>query len=185
MLAHAAHMALAMLCCPEKLQILAHHEANFVREYEYLLNHPSHADIPTLQTLITQNIDGLSTRALNDVLANLKRDQNKSSEVSMIYEMHGRLFDTICTSCERVETDYTPSLCSALSETQSGPEMNNPREIPVHLLPRCKQCGGLLRPGVVWFDEKPRHMSEIWSLVDKADMCLVIGTSNTVKRIPK
>ncbi|KAI0095213.1 DHS-like NAD/FAD-binding domain-containing protein [Irpex rosettiformis] len=159
---NAAHMALAMLCCPDMLQVLAPSQANF--------------------TLITQNIDGLSTRALKDVLA--KRDgERQDSQPSMIYEMHGRLFDIICTTCSHIETNYDPSLCPALSETQQNcsNDKNTCADIPLELLPRCAKCGGLLRPGVVWFDEKPRHLTQIWSLVDKADMCLVIGTSNTVQ----
>jgi len=42
-------------------------------------------------------------------------------------------------------------------------------------------CGALARPGVVWFDEKPYKLDEINSLVYKADLCLVIGTSSTVR----
>lgn len=55
------------------------------------------------------------------------------------------------------------------------------RDIPVDQLPRCRQCHELARPGVVWFGEKPYHLDEINSLVFKADMCLVIGTSSTVR----
>ncbi|KAL1667454.1 DHS-like NAD/FAD-binding domain-containing protein, partial [Schizophyllum commune] len=56
-------------------------------------------------------------------------------------------------------------------------------EIPPSNLPRCKKCGGLARPGVVWFGEleMPYFLDEINSLVFKADMCLVVGTSATVR----
>ncbi|KAK0228665.1 DHS-like NAD/FAD-binding domain-containing protein, partial [Armillaria fumosa] len=41
-------------------------------------------------------------------------------------------------------------------------------------------CDGILRLGVVWFEESPRHLWEIWDVVNQADICLVIATSFTV-----
>lgn len=57
------------------------------------------------------------------------------------------------------------------------------RAIPLSELPRCTKCGALARPGEVWFGEAAMHMDEILKLVDEADMCLVVGTSSTV-RVP-
>jgi NAD-dependent deacetylase len=49
-------------------------------------------------------------------------------------------------------------------------------------LPRCDDCGGLLRPAVVWFGEP--LAPEIWtaaeSAVRAADLLLVVGTSALV-----
>jgi NAD-dependent deacetylase sirtuin 5 len=55
-------------------------------------------------------------------------------------------------------------------------------EISPNDLPRCEKdgCGGLLRPGVVWFGESIPGLNAIESLVEEADMCLVIGTSSVV-----
>ncbi|KAH7879104.1 DHS-like NAD/FAD-binding domain-containing protein [Lentinula edodes] len=105
-------------------------------------------------TLITQNIDGLS-----------------NIPESHIYEMHGRVLDTLCTQCSNLRHDGKKLL------------MVRDHPIPVDELPHCEQpeCGGLLRPGVVWFDEVPRNSREIWRKVDEADLCLVIGTSSTVQ----
>lgn len=47
-------------------------------------------------------------------------------------------------------------------------------------LPRCAKCGALARPGVVWFGEQPWYLEDIETLVSKADMCIVVGTSSTV-----
>ncbi|KAI0347960.1 DHS-like NAD/FAD-binding domain-containing protein [Trametopsis cervina] len=151
-----AHMALAMLCCPDMLQVLAP-QASF--------------------TLITQNVDGLSIKALNGVLE--KRGEGHETKTSNIYEMHGCLMDTICTVCGRTETNYDESLCPALSIVESVGE--DTQSIPLEDLPRCATCGGLLRPGIVWFGETPHDIRKIWSVVDEADMCLVIGTSSTVQ----
>lgn len=128
------------------------------------------------KTLITQNVDGLSIKALNDVLE--KRGEGHETKTSTIYEMHGCLMDTICTVCGRTETNYDESLCPALSIVESVGE--DTQSIPLEDLPRCATCGGLLRPGIVWFGETPHDIRKIWSVVDEADMCLVIGTSSTV-----
>ncbi|KAI0684752.1 DHS-like NAD/FAD-binding domain-containing protein [Cytidiella melzeri] len=156
-----AHMALAMLCCPDMLHVLAP-QAQF--------------------TLITQNIDGLSTRALNDVLE--KRGGSESLKTSTIYEMHGRLTDTVCTDCGHKEANHSASLCPALaaSRPSSGARDEDVApDIALENLPRCRRCNGLLRPGIIWFGETPRDIRKIWSAVDEADMCLVIGTSSTVQ----
>ena len=60
------------------------------------------------------------------------------------------------------------------------------KSTPLELLPRCKQqskgvaCGGLLRPGVVWFGETIPHLTRLESLIAECDLILVIGTSSTV-----
>jgi NAD-dependent deacetylase len=47
--------------------------------------------------------------------------------------------------------------------------------------PRCPHCGGLLRPGVVWFGEPipPEALSASLDALD-CDVCLVVGTSSVV-----
>jgi NAD-dependent deacetylase len=52
-------------------------------------------------------------------------------------------------------------------------------EIP----PRCPSCGGLLRPGVVWFGENlPEDaLQTAWIAAETADMFLSIGTSTLVE----
>ncbi|KJA24512.1 hypothetical protein HYPSUDRAFT_135917 [Hypholoma sublateritium FD-334 SS-4] len=121
-------------------------------------------------TLITQNVDGLKTVA--------------ASEQPDLIEMHGRLFDVQCTNkkCQYTLFDTTSPVCEALSGTEELVEHGTlDPEIDQSTLPRCSKCGDLARPGVVWFGEIPRHMKEIDKLVQKADLCLVIGTSSTVQ----
>ncbi|KAJ3905764.1 DHS-like NAD/FAD-binding domain-containing protein [Lentinula edodes] len=170
-----AHVSLAMLCIPELLHHLAS-DAEF--------------------TLITQNIDGLSVRAYEDALkhhqgtlgpsifsynGSMNTTITKNVPESHIYEMHGRVLDTLCTQCSNLRHDGKSPLCPALAHARTFNDPYHP--IPVDELPHCEQpeCGGLLRPGVVWFDEVPRNSREIWRKVDEADLCLVIGTSSTVQ----
>lgn len=102
-----------------------------------------------------------------------------------ILEMHGKIYDVKCTACDYCSEDRTDPLCPALGAADASfkdYQDAGSREIniPIDELPRCPACGALARPGVVWFGEKPYHLDEINSIVYKADMCLVIGTSSTV-----
>lgn len=57
-------------------------------------------------------------------------------------------------------------------------------QIPPAELPQCPKCGGLLRPGVVWFGESLPHDTiravDEWIEEAPVDLILVIGTSSKV-----
>lgn len=137
-------------------------------------------------------MDGLSTRALAEVQSALPVSEPESSSESppsqpQILEMHGRVFDVLCTSqaCRHCETVPTSPICSALSGTEELVESGVIEPIIDKAdLPRCSQCGDLARPGVVWFGEQPHHIPVIDKLVDQATLCLVVGTSSTVSFDP-
>lgn len=93
-----------------------------------------------------------------------------------MFEMHGRVLDTLCTGCGDLEHSDSSPLCQALVSSDLH---GLGREVTLDDLPHCAHCGALLHPGVVWFEELPRHSREIW-VVDAADLCLVIGTSSIV-----
>ncbi|GBE78763.1 NAD-dependent protein [Sparassis crispa] len=156
---NAGHIALAVLCVPENLRIVAP-LARF--------------------TIITQNIDGLDICALKEVIAKRVQDHHFVAPLStsQIFEIHGRVVDTLCTVCGHRESRTESPLCQALKNVPFRSETYIPEED----LPHCCQpgCGGLLRPGVVWFDEVPHHLKDVYRVVDEADLCLVIGTSSTV-----
>jgi NAD-dependent deacetylase len=79
-----------------------------------------------------------------------------------VYHLHGDIWLLRCTSCGREERN---------------------REAPLpELPPRCR-CGGLLRPGVVWFGESlPRDAWEAAAeAAEHAGIFLVIGTSALVQ----
>lgn len=75
--------------------------------------------------------------------------------------LHGDLWTLRCTGCGAEREDRTVPLA----------------ELP----PRCA-CGGLLRPGVVWFGESlPEGVLErAFSALEEADVLLVVGTSAVV-----
>lgn len=134
-------------------------------------------------------MDGLSTRALDEVQSALPVADSSSSPESppssqpQILEMHGRVLDVLCTSakCGHNETVPRSPICPVLSGTEELVEggVIEPT-IDKADLPRCSQCGALARPGVVWFGERPQHIPTIDKLVDKATLCIVVGTSSTV-----
>ncbi|QRW27496.1 NAD-dependent histone deacetylase SIR2 [Rhizoctonia solani] len=142
-------------------------------------------------TLITQNVDGLSLRA-QDALGSESLDNVGTSNLNQgqIIEMHGRLLETLCTKCKHRNLDTRSPICPALAGTELRTEavMDDAgkrvpeAEISPNDLPRCGKdgCGGLLRPGVVWFGESIPRLNAIESLVEEADMCLVVGTSSVV-----
>lgn len=83
-----------------------------------------------------------------------------------VYQLHGDILETLCTNCKGVD-DLEMSLVE--SDMTEG------------TLPRC-QCGGLLRPNVVWFGEFPweEAVEAVRSELPAADLLLEVGTSGTV-----
>ncbi|RDX53174.1 DHS-like NAD/FAD-binding domain-containing protein [Lentinus brumalis] len=136
--------------------------------------------------LITQNVDGLSRRALDQIAEmhpELAEEIRSAAVEDSLLEMHGRLFDVVCTSskCGHREHNLDSPVCPALAGTENVFAQNQPEpHIDVVDLPKCKKCGSLARPGVVWFGEIPWHLREIDVEVRKADLCIVVGTSSKV-----
>ncbi|CAE6419949.1 unnamed protein product [Rhizoctonia solani] len=168
---NAAHRALASLALPSV-------QARLLPSLE------SRA-IPPL--LVTQNFDGLSVRALNDLEPDLDPDQMSTARTRLI-EMHGSAFRTVCLQCKCTKSHSEPLSCPAFDDGYVVPENE---DIPVEDLPKCGgrewagsnrygRCGGLLRPGVVWFGEAPEQQGEIARVFNWADVLLVVGTSAVV-----
>ncbi|KAI0723340.1 DHS-like NAD/FAD-binding domain-containing protein [Earliella scabrosa] len=137
-------------------------------------------------TLITQNVDGLSRRALERVAEDspeLADEVHSPAVQNATLEMHGRLMDVVCTSssCGHREHILDSPVCPALAGSENVFVRDEPEpEIDVKDLPKCRKCGSLARPGVVWFGERPWYLDEIDELVEEADLCIVVGTSSTV-----
>ena len=134
-------------------------------------------------TLITQNVDGLSIKADKQIQAN---EPPAADEQPRLIEIHGRLFDVLCTSgdCDHVEFNTSSPICEGLSGTEAHVAAGDlDPEIPIASLPRCAKCGSLARPGVVWFGEMPHKLDEIDEIAAKADLCLVVGTSSTARSL--
>jgi len=134
-------------------------------------------------TLITQNVDGLSPRALEQVRNALPVSESQPPSQPQTLEMHGRVPDVLCTSesCGHSELVLRSPICAALGGTEHLVEQGVIEPIIDEAdLPRCTKCGALARPGVVWFGEEPHYLPIIDRLVDQANLCLVVGTSSTV-----
>lgn len=78
-----------------------------------------------------------------------------------VLEFHGSLWTLRCLGCGRETENHVT---------------------PLPPLPACGVCGGLLRPGVVWFGEAidPDVMRASVDAVDDCDLLLVVGTSGLV-----
>ncbi|KAJ7144958.1 sirtuin [Mycena crocata] len=115
-----------------------------------------------------QNMDALCSR----VLWSFSEADKTAAEKCII--------ETRCTSCAHVRRAYTPTPCSAALDNAARDAAPAAIDIPIDQLPRCGgpgcttsrygRCGGLLRPGVVWFGER----------MNWCDLLLLVGTSTTV-----
>jgi NAD-dependent deacetylase len=79
-----------------------------------------------------------------------------------LLEIHGNLWKVRCTQCHAVTLDMSSNMGA---------------------LPKCRECGGLLRPHVVWFGES-LDSALLNRAVEAARSCqvmLVIGTSAVVQ----
>ena len=112
-------------------------------------------------TLITQNVDGLHERA-NACLASGPETGRRAER---LIRLHGSIWHVRCwNACAGGRHDWR-------DDTAPFPD----------LPPRCPHCGGLVRPGVVWFGEGLDP-----DIVDRAnaatacEVFLTIGTSAIV-----
>jgi len=108
--------------------------------------------VPQL-TLITQNVDDLHERA-------------GSREV---IHLHGSLHRPRCFACAREPAEPLP----APDEPEAGRRLEPPR---------CRHCGGRLRPGVVWFGESlpGDALRAAFAAARACDLLLSVGTSGVV-----
>lgn len=79
-----------------------------------------------------------------------------------ILELHGNIWKVRCTKCGTITKN---------------------RDVPIEILPGCGDCGGLLRPHIVWFGEALPYdvLSAAYSALGRCDLLLVIGTSGIVQ----
>lgn len=78
-----------------------------------------------------------------------------------VLEIHGNIWKVRCISCGKEEFSY---------------------EVPLGEIPPKCECGGILRPGVVWFGESlPQDaLSKSFEALKNADVVMVVGTSGIV-----
>ncbi len=127
--------------------------------------------------VITQNVDGLHIAAGSDP----------------VIELHGRLADVVCLDCGQrtSRADYQERL-SALNPGVVGELTGHPEALPDgdaivdnwsgFTVAPCANCGGVLKPDVVFFGESvPQdRVNASYRLVDAADALVVAGSSLAV-----
>ncbi len=90
-------------------------------------------------------------------------DLHRAAGNTNIIELHGNIWRARCTQCSYAEEN---------------------RDVPLKEVPlKCKACGGLLRPGVVWFDDNiplPTIDACLMS-IEYSDVMLIVGTSGLVE----
>jgi len=130
------------------------------------LPNPAHVAIAELArhvpqlTVVTQNVDDLHERA-------------GSTDV---VHLHGSLHAPRCLACGRPHV-----LPPGVPEEPEGGRRLCP--------PSCDQCGGPVRPGVVWFGEElpQRDLHRAFAAAHECDLMFAVGTSGVVQpaaRIP-
>ena len=88
-------------------------------------------------------------------------DLHERAGSQRVHHMHGSLFASRCEKCELPFQDRN------LYESAAD-------------LPICKECGGHIRPHIVWFGEIPLELDQIYGELARATRLLVVGTSGSV-----
>jgi NAD-dependent deacetylase len=136
------------------------------RTWQTRLNHPGRQAQPNaghlalvelerrdkLDTLITQNIDGLHHAA--------------GSDPERIVEIHGNMREVVCMACgERAPMER------ALARVQAGEED-----------PPCRSCGGILKSATISFGQNlvREDLMRAEAAVQRCDMVLAVGSTLSV-----
>jgi NAD-dependent SIR2 family protein deacetylase len=129
--------------------------------------------------LITQNVDGLHERA-------------GSREV---VALHGRIADVVCLACRAVTSraalhrrleELNPTFAATYADAQVRPDGDvELDETEGFVLAGCRECGGVLKPHVVFFGEnvpadRVARCYEAVEALTPDDALLVAGSSLTV-----
>ena len=106
--------------------------------------------------VVTQNVDDLHERAGTPCVTHL----------------HGSLFSPRCFACGRGAKGELSE--SVIEEPEEGRRVEPPR---------CRHCGGKMRPGVVWFGERlpEAEFKHATSVSQQCDVLIVVGTSGVVE----
>jgi NAD-dependent SIR2 family protein deacetylase len=126
-----------------------------------------------IDTLITQNVDGLHHRAGS----------------RKVIDLHGRLASVRCLDCGSVTSRHSwqKRLAGANPGWNGNAEFFVPdgdaqleeENVSTFAVPGCHSCGGVVKPDVVFFGENvPRaRVASALEATDRADALLVVGSS--------
>jgi NAD-dependent SIR2 family protein deacetylase len=129
--------------------------------------------------LITQNVDGL----------------HEAAGSRRLVALHGRIADVVCLSCRRttrrarlaermasVNPGYAEAHAGAVTRPDGDVDLDDTADFVV---PACDDCGGVLKPDVVFFGENvpAARVQRCYDVVDSLtpdDALLAVGSSLTV-----
>lgn len=129
-----------------------------------------------LTGVVTQNVDGLHTRAGS----------------VRVTELHGALADVVCLSCGRVcarddvqerlaraNPGFQEAAARALAHAPDGDVDLDDALVEGFVSVACAACEGALKPRVVFFGENVdrRVLDDAWRVVDESQALLVLGSS--------
>lgn len=127
----------------------------------------------TVIGVITQNVDGLHQKAGSN----------------QVIDLHGRLDRVVCLSCgalfpraavhERIRMANPDWHAQAQIINPDGDAVIAEEFLETFVPVDCEQCGGMLKPDVVYFGERvpqPR-VDDSYALIEKATSLLVLGSS--------
>jgi NAD-dependent SIR2 family protein deacetylase len=129
-----------------------------------------------LAGIITQNVDGL----------------HQAAGAQRVIELHGSLYRVVCLGCgqrtsraalhERLRAANPGWAATATALSPDGDAVLADEEAARFRIADCQDCGGLLKPDVVFFGENvPRaRVQECYVLTGRARALLVLGSSLTV-----
>jgi NAD-dependent SIR2 family protein deacetylase len=138
---------------------------------------PAHLALAALEAagrvgrLVTQNVDGLHQRAGS----------------RRTVDLHGRLDTVECLGCgARVRRDDVQALLESWNAEFAAPAPARPDgdagvggDLEDFRVPDCRDCGGVLKPAVVFFGENVpgARVEEVLAALEGADALLVVGSS--------
>jgi NAD-dependent SIR2 family protein deacetylase len=142
---------------------------------------PGHHALAALdpELLITQNVDGL----------------HEAAGSRRLVALHGRIAEVVCLSCRRTTSRArleermdaaNPGFAEAHASVTTRPDGDvDLDETAGFVVPDCEECGGVLKPDVVFFGENvpPARVQRCYDAVDSltpAGALLVVGSSLTV-----
>lgn len=128
-----------------------------------------------VRTLVTQNVDGL----------------HRAAGSRTVIDLHGRIDRVICLRCGDLSTrlhlhqrlDAANPDFAEHADVRSAPDGDVELEdTSGFALVACRNCGGALKPDVVFFGENvPKaRVERVYTAMDAADALLVAGSSLTV-----
>ena len=101
-------------------------------------------------------------RMLGIITQNIDALHQKAGSENVL-EIHGSSWKNFCTRCYK-EFDYKKTVKKIMNET----------------IPLCDNCGGVIKPDIVFFGENVKYLYECQKMVSDADLLVVAGSSLVV-----